>query len=38
LIKTEVQSTPSNGTESTYQNEIGSFVSQKCNIIITVAS
>jgi basic membrane protein A len=35
-IKTEVQSTPSNGTESTYQNEIGSFVSQKCNIIITV--
>ena len=36
LIKTEVQSTPSNGTESTYQNEIGSFVSQKCNIIITV--
>ncbi len=36
LIKTEVQSTPSNGTESTYQTEIGSFVSQKCNIIITV--
>jgi basic membrane protein A len=35
-IKTEVQSTPSNGTESTYQTEIGSFVSQKCNIIITV--
>jgi basic membrane protein A and related proteins len=35
-IKTEVQSTPSNGTESTYQTEIGSFVTQKCNIIITV--
>ncbi len=36
LIKTEVQSTPTNGTESTYQTEIGSFVSQKCSIIITV--
>jgi basic membrane protein A len=35
-IKTEVQSTPSTGTESTYETEIGSFVSQKCNIIITV--
>jgi basic membrane protein A len=35
-IKTEVQSTPTNGTESTYQTEIGSFVSQKCSIIITV--
>jgi basic membrane protein A len=35
-IKTEVQSTPSNGTESTYQTEIGSFISQKCSIIITV--
>jgi basic membrane protein A len=35
-IKTEVQSTPSDGTESTYQTEIGSFVSQKCSLIITV--
>jgi basic membrane protein A and related proteins len=35
-IKTEVQSTPSTGTESTYETEIGSFVTQKCNIIITV--
>jgi basic membrane protein A len=35
-IKTEVQSTPSNGTESTYETEIGSFVSQHCSIIITV--
>jgi basic membrane protein A and related proteins len=35
-IKTQVQSTPTNGTESTYQTEIGSFVSQKCSIIITV--
>ena len=36
LITTKVQSTPSNGTESTYQTEVGSFVSQKCSIIITV--
>jgi basic membrane protein A and related proteins len=35
-IKTKVQSTPSNGTESTYQTEVGSFISQKCSIIITV--
>ncbi|MGD0055461.1 MAG: BMP family ABC transporter substrate-binding protein [Acidimicrobiales bacterium] len=35
-IKTEVQSTPSNGTESTYETEISSFVSQHCSIIITV--
>ncbi len=36
LIKTKVQSTPSNGTESTYQTEVSSFISQKCSIIITV--
>jgi basic membrane protein A len=36
VITTKVQSTPSTGTESTYQNEISSFVSQNCNIIITV--
>jgi basic membrane protein A and related proteins len=36
LIKTKVQSTPTNGTESTYVNEISSFVAQKCSIIITV--
>jgi basic membrane protein A len=36
LITTKVQSTPSNGTESTYQTEVGSFISQKCSIIITV--
>ncbi len=36
LIKDKVQSTPSNGTESTYENEISSFTSEKCNIIITV--
>ncbi|MGA2970814.1 MAG: BMP family ABC transporter substrate-binding protein [Acidimicrobiales bacterium] len=36
FIKKEVQSTPSTGTESTYQNEIGSFVTQHCSIIITV--
>jgi basic membrane protein A len=35
-IKTEVQSTPSNGTESTYVTELGSFISQHCSIIITV--
>jgi basic membrane protein A len=35
-ITDKVQSTPSNGTESTYENEISSFVSQKCSIIITV--
>jgi basic membrane protein A and related proteins len=35
-IKDEVQSTPSDGTESTYETEIGSFVSQHCSIIITV--
>ena len=35
-IKKEVQSTPSTGTESTYETEIGSFVSQHCSIIITV--
>ena len=31
-----MQSTPSNGTESTYETEIASFISQQCNIIITV--
>jgi basic membrane protein A len=36
FIKTEVQSTPSTGTESTYQTEIASFISQHCSIIITV--
>jgi basic membrane protein A len=36
FIKTEVQSTPSNGTESTYETEIASFISQHCSIIITV--
>ena len=36
FITTKVQSTPSSGTEPTYQNEISSFVSQNCNIIITV--
>lgn len=36
LIKDKVQSTPSNGTESTYDNEIASFTSQHCSIIITV--
>ena len=36
FITTKVQSTPSTGTESTYQNEISSFVTQHCNIIITV--
>ncbi|HEY5267423.1 MAG TPA: BMP family ABC transporter substrate-binding protein [Acidimicrobiales bacterium] len=36
LIKDKVQSTPTNGTESTYENEIASFTSQKCSIIITV--
>jgi basic membrane protein A len=35
-ITDKVQSTPSNGTESTYVNEISSFVSQHCSIIITV--
>jgi basic membrane protein A len=35
-IKTEVQSTPSNGTESTYETEMASFIAQHCNIIITV--
>jgi len=35
-IKKEDQSTPSTGTESTYETEIGSFVSQHCSIIITV--
>jgi basic membrane protein A len=35
-IKDKVQSTPSNGTESTYETEINSFVSQHCSIIITV--
>ena len=29
-------STPSNGTESTYDTEISSLVSQHCNIIVTV--
>ena len=36
FIKKDVQSTPSDGTESTYENEIGSFVSQHCSLIITV--
>ncbi len=36
VITKKVQSTPSNGTESTYVNEISSFVSQHCSIIITV--
>ncbi len=35
-IKKEDQSTPSTGTESTYETEIASFVSQHCSIIITV--
>ena len=35
-IVTSVISTPSNGTESTYDAEIASFVSQKCDLIITV--
>jgi basic membrane protein A len=35
-ITTEVQSTPSNGTESTYETEMASFISQHCSIIITV--
>ena len=35
-ITEKVQSTPSNGTESTYETEIASFISQHCNIIITV--
>ncbi len=36
FITQKVQSTPSNGTESTYETEISSFISQHCNIIITV--
>jgi len=36
VITKKVQSTPSNGTESTYVNEISSFVSQPLRIIITV--
>lgn len=36
MITPKVQSTPSTGTESTYENEIAQFVSEKCNIIITV--
>ncbi len=36
VITKKVQSTPSTGTESTYDTEISSFVSQHCNIIITV--
>jgi basic membrane protein A len=36
FITKKVQSTPSTGTESTYVNEISSFVSQHCSIIITV--
>ncbi len=36
FIKDKVQSTPSNGTESTYETEINSFVSEHCSIIITV--
>jgi basic membrane protein A len=35
-IVTEVISTPSNGTESNYDQEIASLVAQKCDIIITV--
>jgi basic membrane protein A len=35
-ITKNVQSTPSNGTESTYENEIAQLVSQHCSIIITV--
>ena len=36
LIKDKVQSSPSTATESTYENEISSFLPQHCNIIITV--
>src|SRR5665213_1023121 len=36
LITKHVQSTPTNGTESTYVNEISQFVAQHCSIIITV--
>ena len=35
-ISTSVISTPPNGTESNYDSEIASFVSEKCDIIITV--
>jgi basic membrane protein A and related proteins len=35
-IVTSVVSTPSNGTESNYDAEISSLISQKCDIIITV--
>jgi basic membrane protein A len=35
-ITDKVQSTPSNGTESTYETEISAFVAEKCSIIITV--
>jgi len=35
-ISTSVISTPSTGTESNYDSEIASFVSEKCDIIITV--
>jgi basic membrane protein A len=35
-ISQSVISTPSNGTESNYDSEIASFVSEKCDIIITV--
>jgi basic membrane protein A len=36
LIKTHAISTPSTGTESTYQTEINSLLSLHCSIIITV--
>ncbi|MGD0853613.1 MAG: BMP family ABC transporter substrate-binding protein [Acidimicrobiales bacterium] len=35
-ITPKVQSTPSDGTESTYETEISAFVSEHCSIIITV--
>ncbi len=35
-ITTKVESTPPNGTESTYDSEIATFVNDKCNVIITV--